>query len=318
MTLLAEDAEAPIAAVIVAYNSADELPALLRSLEASTVGVHAIVVDNGSADASVALARSFAGVTVVPTGANLGYSGGINVGRGFVRDGQAVAILNPDLVVAPDALERMLASLDREGVGVVAPAIRDAAGGPYRGLFREPSLLGALGETLFGDRWASRPAALSMTVRDTTAYERPGAVDWASGAALLISAACNAVVGAWDDETFFLYWEETDFQRRARAAGFRTVFEPRAVVVHERQASGTSPALEALMAVNRVRYADKHHSRAWAEGMRAITASWYLLRAVRRPELRPAAAMLTSRGRWSELPGAERMPLPLAVAEEHA
>lgn len=314
---IAANRTAPVAAVIVSYNSARTLPPLLRSLAASTVDVEAIVVDNGSADESVAVARSFDGVRVVETHANLGYSGGINAARELVAPHQAIAVLNPDLTVAPDALERLLAVLDDPAVGVVGPTILNSDGSRFPSLFREPRLLGSLGEALLGDRLARRPAATMTVVRADAAYRRPGDAEWVSGAALVVSARCNAAVGAWDDETFFLYWEETDYQRRAREAGFRIGFEPSAVVVHEKRASGASAALDALQAVNRVRYADKHHGRAWAEAMRTITWLQYAARVGLRPELRLAAELLRDRGRWGELPRGDR-PVETTTPAGHA
>ncbi|MCL2514632.1 MAG: glycosyltransferase [Microbacteriaceae bacterium] len=319
MTLRARDdgAGIPLSAIVVAYNSAADLPGLLRSLAASTVDAHVVVVDNGSTDASVAIARSFAGVEVVETGANLGYSGGINVGRAHVLPGVPIAILNPDLELAPDALERMLEALREPGVGVVGPRTLGPHGALHRSRFREPRLLGALGEAVLGDRMPRRPRALTLTDRREADYARRADAEWLSGAALLVSAACDAAVGAWDDETFFLYWEETDFQRRARHAGFRVVFEPAATVVHGVGGSGSSPALIALLAVNRVRYARKHHSAAWALGMRGATMLQAGLRGRGNPGWRLALELLRAPRRWGELPGGERRGASAGDAVDH-
>lgn len=302
MTLLAEDAGARVAAIIVAYNSAGELPTLLESLDASTVGVHAIVVDNGSQDASVDVARGYAAVTVIPTGANLGYSGGINIGRARVRDDQMVAILNPDLVVAPDALARLIDVVAQGGAGVAGPKITDPDGSIYLSLHREPSLLGALGDALVGDSLIGRPSRLSEQVFSPAEYSRRHAVDWLSGAALLLSARCNRAVGEWDAARYFLYSEETDVQRRARDAGFAVVFEPSATVTHVGGASGASSELDALLAVNRIRYVEKFHSRAYAFAYRALVLLHYGLRALLQRRYATAAKTVASRSRWERLP----------------
>jgi len=304
MTLRAEPGGADLAAIIVTYNSAGELPGLLGSLQASTAAVLAIVVDNGSQDGSAELAASFGerAVTVVATGANLGYAGGINAGLARVPAGLPVAILNPDLAVAPDALERLLGALHDPRVGVAGPRIASPAGELFLGIRREPSVAGALGEALFGARWASRPAWLTETEYAPSAYRWAHQVDWLSGAALLISPACVRAIGAWD-ASYFLYSEETDFARRARGAGFRVGFEPEARVTHVGGASGRSPQLAALLTANRLRYFARHHPPAAALAYRGALALECALRAWR-PSSRLALAALFSARVRAGLPAA--------------
>jgi N-acetylglucosaminyl-diphospho-decaprenol L-rhamnosyltransferase len=78
---------------------------------------------------------------------------------------------------------------------------------------------------------------------------------------ILISAACDRMVSAWG-EGFFLYSEEVDYAARARAAGLRTEYVPQAWARHRKDGSGQSHPLTALMAVNRVRYFEKHGKSA--------------------------------------------------------
>src|SRR5580693_1481698 len=86
------------AVVIVTYNSAGDIARALDSLPAAAAGltVRTVVVDNGSTDATVRLARARTDVSCVESGANLGYAGGINVGREHAGDYSALLVLNPD------------------------------------------------------------------------------------------------------------------------------------------------------------------------------------------------------------------------------
>lgn len=250
---------ADCAIVIVTYNSVDCIGELLRSLSqaASGLRLRIIVVDNGSTDETVRVVRNTRGVTLIDAKANLGYAGGINVGRSFAGSYSALLVLNPDVVLQEGSVTSMYAALSDPAVGIVVPALIDSRGRRLLSLRREPTLSRAIGDGLFGSRVRWRPGWLSETVRQKNSYRIPHAVDWATGAVLLISAACDRAVGDWD-ERFFLYSEETDYAHRARAAGFRIQYLPSAHAWHREGASGSSARLAALMAVNRVRYAEKH------------------------------------------------------------
>ena len=233
------------AVVVVTYNSARDVVGLLESLPEAAGGLklRTVVVDNGSTDATVDLVRAFPGVRCVETGTNLGYAGGINVGREHAGDYTALLVLNPDVVLEPGALREMADALDDPRVGIVAPMLLDSSGRRYPSLRRDPTLRRAIGDGLLGGRIGRRPGWLSEMVRDEAPYRRRHAVDWAVGAALLISAACDRAVGKWD-ERFFLYSEETDYGARARA--YRA-----AVILHELLRSADSGHRTALRFVLR-------------------------------------------------------------------
>lgn len=303
----ADDKAVEVVAVVVTYHSALTLPALLESLADQTVGVHTIVVDNGSSDGTAALARTFSGVTVVETGANLGYSGGINVGRAQVHGDPHLAILNPDLVLRPGALATMLRVLsDDPRVGIVAPQLVESATSTrFDSLRREPSVLGAFGDSVFGNRWPSRPRLIAETLRREDEYAEARDVAWAGGAALLVSATCNSSVGAWDEHTYFLYSEETDFARRARDLGFLVRYEPAAVAEHVGSGSGQPKELVALVSVNRIRYFSQRHGAGATTLFRAAVAVQHLLR-LHDARHRYAFPVVLNRSRWNGLPSAER------------
>jgi GT2 family glycosyltransferase len=287
------------AVIIVTYNSNRDIVGLLDSLPGAAAGLtlRVIVVDNGSADDTVERVRKHPEVVCVETGANLGYAGGINVGRQHAGQYGALAVLNPDLILEPGALRNMCAALDDPAVGVVVPMLLDFEGHCHPSLRREPTLASAIGDGLFGHHFRRRPGRLSEIVRDENAYRSRHPVDWAAGAVMLISAACDRVVSAWDEE-FFLYSEEVDYAARARAAGLRIEYVPQARARHRKGASGQSHALVALMAVNRVRYFEKHGKSATL--MRAVVFLHELLRSVA-PAHRAALRVVSRRSTWEPL-----------------
>jgi N-acetylglucosaminyl-diphospho-decaprenol L-rhamnosyltransferase len=303
-----------ITVVVVTWNSAAVLPDLLESLDEGLRGLswHLVVADNNSADGSVdAARRAVPDCRIVQTGRNAGYAAAFNAGLAGASGHDAVLLLNPDVRLAPGCGATLFGWLGRPNpggrtdvVGIAVPRIRDVGGRLYYSLKREPAVRRALGEAVLGRR-AGRVAALGETVLDDDVYGRTTSVDWATGAALMMSGACLAASGRWD-ESFFLYSEETEFCLRARDHGYATVYVPEAEVVHIGGGSDTSPALWSLLTLNRVRLYRRRH------GPVAASAFWaaVVLREVARTALghrRSRRALLGLL--WpSTVPTAERSP----------
>ncbi len=298
------DARADVAVIIVTYNNEADLEPLIASLRLQTADLtlRVVVADNSSTDGTVHRLRAHPDVITVETGGNLGYAGGINVARSRVGDVGAVLVLNPDLQLQLGAIAALRQRLAQPGVGVVVPRILDADGRLYTSVRREPSVVSAVGDALFGARFTSRPARFSEIEYDQRKYRDPHQVDWATGAALLIDAGLERKMHDWD-ERFFLYSEEIDYLRRVRESGAEVWYEPDAVLQHRRGGSGASEELAALMAVNRVRYAEKWHSRSFASALRLVVIVGSLLR-VRQRNHRTSLRYLVRRGRWVDLPSA--------------
>lgn len=301
---LAEQAD--LAVIVVAHNSADDIPELMADLrrEARDRRMHVVVVDNASTDGTAEAVRAERGVALLTGHGNVGYAAGINRGTRALRRPEPLLILNPDLRLDPGAVGALLDRMTATGAGIVVPRILDADGELYRSLHREPSIGREFGEALFGSRLAGRPASLSEIDWNVESYRFPHRIEWATGAALLVHPEVATAVGDWD-ERFFLYSEETDFFRRARDAGAAVWYDPSAVVRHEQGGSGSSPRLEALMTVNRVRYARKHLPAVGATVFASATALHELLR-LHRPEHRLALRALLSRRARAALPAATR------------
>jgi GT2 family glycosyltransferase len=296
------DAHADVAVVVVTYNSASDISPLIADLRIAALDrpLRMIVVDNQSSDGTADIVRAHTDIRLIESRENLGYAGGINAALPFTDPCDAVLILNPDLWFAPDAVTRLLKAADTDRIGAVVPLMLDSDGTTYASLRREPSLTRALGDALLGGKIRSRPGFSSETDFRPASYLEAHDVDWATGAALLIPAAVVRQIGDWNTE-FFLYSEETDYFRRIRDSGYRIRFEPSAVVTHRRGGSGASPELMTLMAVNRVRYVERHHGRVYSAFFRAAVVLAEGLRTYDAVHRRTLAVILNRR-RWQELP----------------
>jgi N-acetylglucosaminyl-diphospho-decaprenol L-rhamnosyltransferase len=285
--------------VIVTYNSARYIDGLLTSLPAAAAGLmlRIVVVDNGSADDTVTRVRAYPEVICVETGANLGYSGGINVGRLHAGECASVAILNPDVVLKPGSLRELFSALDDPSVGVAVPMLLNFEGRLDLSLRREATLLSEIGDALFGAHFRHWPTEMTDLVQNEREYGYGHPVDWARGAVMLVSSVCDRAVGAWD-ENFFLYMEEVDYAARVRDAGFQVMYVPQARALHLGGGSSQTPKLLALMAVSRVRYFEKRGRRA--RMFRAVVFFNQLLRSVK-PARRAALRAVARRSTWEPL-----------------
>ncbi len=188
--------------VIVAYGSADLLVDALEGLERR---FPVTIVDNSSSAETAAIAREY-GATYIDPGSNRGFGAGVNVGlEALAAKGLAdrdVLLLNPDARIAPDAVATMHALLhrDRRLAAVGATQTEPGSGEDVRVWWPFPTPARAWREA-FG------------LGRFTTAR------DFAIGSILLLRAEAIADVGRFDEQ-FFLYAEETDWQKRARDLGW--------------------------------------------------------------------------------------------------
>jgi N-acetylglucosaminyl-diphospho-decaprenol L-rhamnosyltransferase len=299
-----------IAVIVVTFNSAAHLDRMLASLDAALGDLRAqiVVVDNNSTDDTVARLRRHSRAEVLAQGDNRGYAAAINVGLERTHDAPAVLVLNPDLALGAGSIQRLLAASRETGVGIVVPQIRTPEGAIFRSLRREPTVGRALGTAVMGGRVAGLFPCLSETVGDDRSYLERCDVDWATGAAMLVTRECAEATGPWD-ESFFLYSEETDFAERARRAGFRIVYEPAAVVTHTGGDSMTSPRLRSMLALNRLRYFRRRHGRIRSGAFYAAVLFNEVTRAVLGDKAARAAALglVAPRSRPQELACSNRL-----------
>ena len=231
-----------ILTVIVNYRTAALTADCLRSLaeERRRAELAVVVVDNASGDgsagriAALIAAEGWGGwVRLEARGANDGFAAGNNAGvraaAGWADDADLIWLLNPDTVVRPGAAAALAGFLRAHpGCGIAASRLEHADGEPQRSAFRFPSVAG---EFENGIRSGPVSRVLSRYVVAPPVADRPHPADWAAGASMMIRR------GVWDalggmDAGYFLYFEETDFCRRAAEAGWATWYVPASRVVH--------------------------------------------------------------------------------------
>jgi N-acetylglucosaminyl-diphospho-decaprenol L-rhamnosyltransferase len=240
--------------VVVSYNSGETLRDCVEPL-LGLPGISVTVVDNGSADESLA---SIAGLPVrtIESGRNGGFGFGCNIG---IAAGSAplVLFLNPDARMVPAELERLAAVLDAEPeVAIGGPRIVDGAGGLFPSQRRYQRAGSTWAQAFFLHRLFRAPWANEI-IKQPDAYERPAYPEWVSGACMLARREVLERVGGFD-EGFFLYCEDMDLCARVRAMGYRVRYEPGATVEHDGGRSAPRTSLYAILARSRARFASLH------------------------------------------------------------
>lgn len=204
--------------------------------------IEVVVVDNGSANGSVAEIRErFPAVTVIENGRNLGFAAGCNRGIAALleRGAEYVFLLNDDATCEPALLGRLVAEAETDtSIGMLGPTVYYADGSGAE-IWSAGGMVDRLGHTSH-----MQATDGATTVRD---------VDYVTGCAILIRRSVIETVGMLD-ERFFAYWEEVEWCARARAAGYRVVQVPAARVWHgiQQEDRETSRFYQYLMTRNRL------------------------------------------------------------------
>jgi len=245
--------------IIVSFNAAADLERCLASLHAAPPSTphNIVVVDNGSTDGSVAIARTWADIRVVEVGSNAGFARANNIGIRESR-GDAILLLNNDTIVPPGAIDRLVDELNRHpDVAVVGPRLVDGAGRAELSFGR---MIGPLNE--LRQKWLAHGGGVDALTR------RRQYPDWVSGACLLVRRADAEAVGGLD-ERFFMYTEDVDFCTALRSRGRRVLFTPDVEVVHLRgRSAATAPrATRDAYVRSHLAFYEKHHP-AWAPILR--------------------------------------------------
>ncbi len=132
-------------------------------------------------------------------GKNLGSARGHNTLAKSVET-DYLLIQNPDVIVSPVLLEQMLYPFQRPGVGIVE--------------------------------------AKQIPIEHPKDYDlMTGETSWASTACALFPTALFRRIGGFDAESFFLYCDDVDFSWQARLLGYKVIFQPAAMVFHDKRLS---------------------------------------------------------------------------------
>ena len=222
--------DSTLRAVVVTYCSGPFLDLLMTSIPASSARqVPLTVVDNASTDGTVEYATQHEAIQLIHAGRNLGYGRAANLGIGRSTE-DWVVISNPDVRFEPGAIDSLREAASRwPRAGVLGPQILTPDGRVYPSARELPSLGRGIGHAIFGWWWPTNPWTAGYRREREAPSERTAG--WLSGACLLVRREAFEDVGGFD-ESYFMYFEDTDLCERLSLAGWDVVYAPSAVVEH--------------------------------------------------------------------------------------
>jgi N-acetylglucosaminyl-diphospho-decaprenol L-rhamnosyltransferase len=282
-----------------------QLPAEERGPSPRRLTLAACVVDNASPDDSVAMVRrEFPQVQMIANEHNAGYPAANNQGLRLFGFGEAhleatgdaettkragaaergepgdrpgggagglpryALLLNPDTVLPPDALARMIAFIERgERIGVAGPKLVRLDGSLDKACRRSfPTPMTSLWHMLYLDRLFPKSPRFSRYNLSYLDPDEVTRVDAIVGAFMLVRGEAVAKAGLLD-ETFFMYGEDLDWAKRITDAGWEVWYYPKVTVLHIKEAASRGSyraRVEFYRAMNI--FYDKHY--------RAATPCW--------------------------------------------
>ncbi len=220
--------------IILNYKTRGLTKQCIKNIQENTVGLsyEIIVVDNGSNDGcEQMLKENFTDIKFIQTGKNLGFAAGNNYGIKAAQ-GEYLMIVNPDIVILDNAVEKLLDFMKKNPeVGLAGPRLNNPDGTyqiscrtfqNIKSILYRRTPLGRM--KLFKDELARH-----LMLDFDHAASRP--VDWVMGACMIIRRSAVDKVGSLD-ERFFFYVEDMDWCRRFWANGFKVYYVADAGMIH--------------------------------------------------------------------------------------
>jgi hypothetical protein len=235
--------------VIVNWNTEKCLRDCLASLfsQTSSVDSEVIVIDNASTDGSIGMIRSeFPTVVLIRNSENRGFAAANNQGMAIAK-GRYVLLLNSDTIVLGNAIERVLAFADRyPRAAVVGCRVLNPDKSLQPTCFMFPSVLNMLLSSTY--LYKVFPYSKFFGREEITWWDRNDIreVDVVTGCFMFVRRESIDQIGMMDD-SYFMYFEETDWCYRFKKAGWKILFTPDAEIIHLGGASSNKVRSEMFM-----------------------------------------------------------------------
>ncbi len=253
----------------------------LEKIKTTGFSLKTVVVDNCSPEPIEKLKKEFEKVVFLKNSQNLGFAEGNNVGIREVLKKKAdyVLVLNNDTTVDKDLLSELVRTAEKDKkIGIVAPKIYFAPGYEYHQSRYKPSEQGKVfwyagGKIDWQNVLCSHRGVDEV---DKGQYDKQTNTDFVSGCAMLVKRQVFEKIGLLN-KRYFLYLEDVEFCQRAKKAGFKVVYVPKAKIWHFNAGSSEvgGPLHDYFLTRNRMLFGLKYAS--WRAKFNLIKESIKLL-----------------------------------------
>jgi len=253
-----------ISVIIVNWNGAEFVGKCLKSVFESKFNKpwEVIVVDNNSSDKSVEIIKQFPQVIAIENKENVGF-GAANNQALKQATGKFIFLLNPDTQIFPDNLKKLVEKIEEEEkIAIVAPQLVNEDGSLQEEMCPFPGLVDSILVLLK----LHRLPFFKDLVYPKVDYSQEQEAEHLMGSALVIRREVLDSVGVFD-EHFFLWFEETDLEKRIKEAGWKLIYYPQVRVVHllSKSIKQVSPLKRQLMWSKSLRIYFRKHKSLFAQ-----------------------------------------------------
>ncbi|MFA6593998.1 MAG: glycosyltransferase family 2 protein [Candidatus Buchananbacteria bacterium] len=220
--------------IIVSYKVKDLLVKCLDSIykNQGDLTLEIIIVDNASGDGTAeTIKEKFPQARLIASNKNLGFAKANNLAIKQAT-GEQVLLLNPDTEIFSDTLSKSLEVLKRYGdCGVLGVQMFYPDGRPQPSVRRLPTLWPIILMLLKLPKFFPHLKSIDYYLAEDFNYAKEQEAEQVMGAFMLIPRLVLDKIGLLD-ERFFVWFEEVDFCRRARQAGYKIIYTPAAKIIH--------------------------------------------------------------------------------------
>lgn len=242
-----------VSLVVVNWNGRDLLKRAVESLLTTDYpNFELLVVDNCSSDGSLKYLSGVANIRVILSQSNVGYPGGCNLGIS-ASSGEYLVLLNNDVEVTPGWLSALINAMEEDtDIGIAAGTL----------LYPDRRTIQHAGGAL------SYPLAIASHIGcgevDLVNFSHIREVDYVTGTAIAVRRSVLTEIGGYDEKFFPSYYEDVDLCKRCQLIGFKVVYVPDSIVIHNESATMRRMNQLRLCAIqkNRYRYIIKHYSES--------------------------------------------------------
>ncbi len=244
-----------ISVICINWNVAEAFGRCIKSiLDTMYPNLELILIDNNS-DKHPKIPKD-PRITYIQNESNIGFPAAVNQGLKLFS-GDYVLLLNPDTKIPKDFFIKAVDCLLSDSkIGVMGPKFVDPDGTPQGSVYRETSIARSMQEYWFGKK--------GLTEKYTPEANNFSQVDVVMGACMFMPKKIVKKVGLFTDKVFIFY-EDFDYCRRIRRAGYKVIFNPDISIIHEHgQSTKQNPlANELLMTASRWYNGQTKHSILW-------------------------------------------------------